>query len=91
MLFYVWRHISKQTSINRFKYHGHIHLKGQSCEIVFLWLFSSVDPIWPRVSFTKFPSDSASNSPSYWNSKFVLHYEPQRATNFFSLDIRVKT
>jgi hypothetical protein len=48
-----------------------------------LWFFSSIDPIWAHVYFTKFLSNSVSNSPSYSNSKFVLRCGPLRKTNFF--------
>ncbi len=45
--------------------------------------FSSVDHIWALVAFTKFSSNSVSNSPGYSNSKFALRYGPLRGTKFF--------
>jgi hypothetical protein len=38
-----------------------IWLKGQQRDILLLWLFSSVEPIWAPAAFTIFSSNSVSN------------------------------
>jgi hypothetical protein len=62
---------------------GRAALKGQLREIFTLWFYSSIDLIWASVYFNQFFSNSVSNSPSYWNTKFVLRYRPLRGTKFF--------
>ncbi len=41
---------------------GFSSLKGSSVRFYYLWLFSSIDPVGARVSFTSFSSNSVPNS-----------------------------
>jgi hypothetical protein len=68
--------------LQKFRNYAWYFLKGQLCEIFILWLLSSIDPVWIPFAYTTAFSNSVSNSPSYSNSKLVLHYGPLRGTNF---------